>query len=155
MIIDDNNNVIERESARAILVGASTGEDISYSMEELASLADAADIEVLGQMVQNLERFNSATLIGSGKMEELNELCRSMEADLVIFNDELSGMQLRNIEDALGVKVIDRTALILDIFGRHATTREGRLQVQLAQNQYLLPRSQLKLRRTERCSSLP
>lgn len=140
MIIDDNNNVIQRESAHAILVGASTGEDISYSMEELAGLASAAGIEVLGSMVQNVERFNSATLIGSGKLEELRELCSNMEADLVIFNDELSGMQLRNVEEALGVKVIDRTILILDIFADRATSREGKLQVELAQLQYRMPR---------------
>ena len=140
MIFDEQGNVLERESAKAILVGVSTGGDISYSMEELSALAEAAGAEVLGQMVQNLERFNSATLIGKGKVDELKELCESMEADLVIFNDELSGMQLRNIEDAVGVKVIDRTILILDIFADRAVSREGKLQVELAQLQYRMPR---------------
>ena len=140
MHFDDDNNTIERASARAILVGASTGGDISYSMEELRGLAEAADIEVLGSMEQYLDHFRSATLIGSGKIRELQELCEDMEADLVIFNDELSGMQLRNIEDAVGVKVIDRTILILDIFADRATSKEGKLQVELAQLQYRMPR---------------
>ena len=140
MEFDDSNNTIERESARAILVGASTGEDISYSMEELRGLAEAADIEVLGSMEQYLDHFRAATLIGSGKLKELQEFCQNMEADLVIFNDELSGMQLRNIEEAVGTKVIDRTILILDIFADRATSREGKLQVELAQYEYRLPR---------------
>ena len=140
MIFDESNNVKHRETARAILVGATTGEELSYSMEELAGLAEAAEIEVLGSMVQNLDRFNAATLIGSGKLQELKELCGNMEADMVIFNDELSGMQLRNIEEAIGVKVIDRTILILDIFADRAVSREGKLQVELAQLQYRMPR---------------
>lgn len=140
MQFDDSNNTIERASARAILVGASTGGDISYSMEELKGLAEAADIEVLAYMEQYLDHFRAATLIGSGKLKELQELCESMEADLVIFNDELSGMQLRNIEDVVGCKVIDRTILILDIFADRATSKEGKLQVELAQLQYRLPR---------------
>ena len=140
MEFDSSNNTIERESARAILVGASTGEDISYSMEELRGLAEAADIEVLGAMEQYLDHFRSATLIGSGKLKELQEFCHNMEADLVIFNDELSGMQLRNIEEAVGTKVIDRTILILDIFADRATSKEGKLQVELAQLQYRMPR---------------
>ena len=140
MIIDETGLVKQRSSANAILVGASTGGDISYSMEELSGLAQAAGIEVLGEMVQYLDRFNSATLIGSGKLKELKEMCSNMEADLVIFNDELSGMQLRNIEDAVDVKVIDRTILILDIFADRAVSKEGKLQVELAQLQYRMPR---------------
>ena len=140
MIIDETGNVKQRESARAILVGESTGGDISYSMKELQGLAEAAGIEVLGMMEQYLDSFRSATLIGSGKLEELKDFCEEMEADLVIFNDELSGMQLRNIEEVLGVKVIDRTILILDIFADRATSREGKLQVELAQLQYRMPR---------------
>lgn len=140
MEFDSANNTIERESARAILVGASTGEDISYSMEELRGLAEAAEIEVLGSMEQYLDHFRSATLIGSGKLKELSELCENMEADLVIFNDELSGMQLRNIEEVVGTKVIDRTILILDIFADRAVSKEGKLQVELAQLQYRMPR---------------
>ena len=140
MIFDEQGNVLEREVPKAILVGVSTGGDISCSMEELSALANAAGAEVLGEMVQNLERFNSATLIGKGKLDELKDLCASMDADLIIFNDELSGMQLRNVEEATGVKVIDRTILILDIFASRAVSKEGKLQVELAQLQYRMPR---------------
>ena len=90
--------------------------------------------------IQSLERPNTATLIGKGKVEELAELCRNMEADMVIFNDELSGVQLRNLEEALEVRVIDRTILILDIFADRAVSREGKLQGELAQLQYRMPR---------------
>ena len=138
--IDENNNVIVNEVYKAILVGVSTGEDISYSMEELHSLAEAAGTEVLAEMVQNVDKINSGTFIGSGKLDELAEMAKNMEADLVIFNDELSGMQIRNIEDVVGVRIIDRTMLILDIFASRAISREGKLQVELAQLQYRMPR---------------
>lgn len=137
---NDNNEVIQKEEYRAILVGLQLDEDICYSMQELAGLAEAAGVEVLGEMVQNLERPNKATFIGKGKVEELAEMCRSMEADTVIFNDELSGIQLRNLEESLDVRVIDRTILILDIFADRAVSREGKLQVELAQLQYRMPR---------------
>ena len=136
----ENNEVIREEDARAILVGIQLAEDISYSMQELWGLAEAAGVTVLGELVQNKERPDNATLIGKGKVEELAELCQNMEADTVIFNDELSGMQLRNLEDKLNVRVIDRTILILDIFASRAISREGKLQVELAQLQYRMPR---------------
>ena len=125
----ENNEVIRDDAYSAILVGLQTDEDISYSMEELKGLAEAANVEVLGQMIQNLERPNTATLIGKGKVEELAEMVQNMEADTVIFNDELTGMQLRNLEDAVGVRVIDRTILILDIFAARASSREGKLRI--------------------------
>lgn len=139
---NENNEIIREDEYRAILVGLQRErqEDISYSMAELKGLAEAANVEVLGQMVQNLERPNTATLIGKGKVEELTQLVQNMEADTVIFNDELTGMQLRNLEDAVGVRVIDRTILILDIFAARASSREGKLQVELAQLQYRMPR---------------
>lgn len=137
---NENNEVIRNEEYTAILAGIQLREDISYSMEELAGLAEADGIAVAGQMIQSLERPNTATLIGKGKVEELAELCRNMEADMVIFNDELSGVQLRNLEEALEVRVIDRTILILDIFADRAVSREGKLQVELAQLQYRMPR---------------
>lgn len=137
---NENNEVIRDEEYTAILVGIQLREDIDYSMQELAGLAEADGIVVAGQMVQSLERPNTATLIGKGKVSELAELCGNMEADMVIFNDELSGVQLRNLEEALDVRVIDRTILILDIFADRAVSREGKLQVELAQLQYRMPR---------------
>lgn len=137
---NENNEVIRNEEYTAILAGIQLREDISYSMEELAGLAEADGVAVAGQMIQSLERPNTATLIGKGKVEELAELCRNMEADMVIFNDELSGVQLRNLEEALEVRVIDRTILILDIFADRAVSREGKLQVELAQLQYRMSR---------------
>jgi GTP-binding protein HflX len=96
----------------------------------------------VGRTWQRLDQFNPATLVGSGKVDELVELRRDLSYDLVIFDDELSPRQLRNLEEALGdsVKVLDRTGLILDIFAQHARTKEGQLQVELAQYQYRLPR---------------
>ena len=140
MKFTDDNVVIRDEEYRAILVGVQLNEDISYSMEELWALAKAAGVDVAGEMIQNKERPNTATYIGKGKVDELAEMCSNMEADTAIFNDELSGMQLRNLEDRLGMRVIDRTILILDIFASRAVSREGKLQVELAQLQYRLPR---------------
>lgn len=137
---DENNEIIREEEYRAILVGLQTREDITHSMDELEGLAEADGVEVIGRVIQSLERPNTATFIGKGKVEELAELCANMEADTVIFNDELSGVQLRNLEEAVGVRVIDRTILILDIFADRATSREGKLQVELAQLQYRMPR---------------
>ena len=137
---NENNEVIREDEYRAVLVGLQKEEDISYSMEELKGLAEAAGAEVLGQMVQNLERPNTATLIGKGKVEELAEIVKNMDADTVIFNDELTGMQLRNLEDAVGVRIIDRTILILDIFADRASSKEGKLQVELAKTQHSSPR---------------
>lgn len=137
---NENNEIITEENYRAILVGLQRKEDISYSMEELTGLAEAASIDVLGKVVQVLEKPNTATLIGKGKVEEVAELSANMEADMVVFNDELTGMQIRNLEEAIGVRVIDRTILILDIFAARADSREGKLQVELAQLKYRLPR---------------
>lgn len=136
----EDNVIIKDEEYRAILVGVQLEEDISYSMKELWALAEAAGVDVAGEMIQNKERPNTATYIGKGKVDELAEMCAVMEADTVIFNDELSGMQLRNLEEKLEVRVIDRTILILDIFASRAVSREGKLQVELAQLQYRLPR---------------
>ncbi|MDD4564261.1 MAG: GTPase HflX [Eubacteriales bacterium] len=140
MRFTDDNEVIVDEEYHAILAGVQTDEDISYSMEELWALAEAAGADVAGEIIQHRERPNTATHIGKGKVEELQEMCAIMEADTVIFNDELSGIQLRNLEDKLGVRVIDRTILILDIFASRAVSKEGKLQVELAQLQYRLPR---------------
>ena len=115
---------------------------VEDSLAELAQLARTAGIAVVGHMYQRLDAPNPATLIGSGKLEELIEAVRETGANVVIFDDELSPRQQRNLEEALGdeIKVLDRTALILDIFAQHAHTREGALQVELAQYEYRLPR---------------
>ena len=110
------------------------------SIEELAQLATTAGAEIVGATVQRLARPTPAYYIGRGKVQELVELRDRLGYDLAIFDDELSPTQQRNLERALEVKIIDRTALILDIFSRRAHTHEGRLQVELAQHQYLLPR---------------
>ncbi len=126
------------ESERVVLVGLNTTEQ---SMEELAGLAQTAGAEVVGTVTQNRER-DRAYYIGKGKAQELSLQLAAADADAVIFNDELSPLETRNLEELLGVKVIDRTMLILDIFAGRACTREGRLQVELAQLQYSLPRLQ-------------
>ena len=130
---------------RAILVGVDLGSSewpIEESLAELGRLAQTDGAVVVGSLVQRLDHPVPKTFIGSGKVRELVEEVRRLDADVVIFDDELSPSQQSNLEKAVGepTKIIDRTALILDIFGVHATTREGRLQVQLAQLQYLLPR---------------
>lgn len=110
-------------------------------MEELERLCEAAEINVVAQMSQKLEKKNKAHYIGKGKVEELKLMCENMEINMVVFNDELSGLQLRNLQDTLeGVIILDRTMLILDIFASRAVSKEGRLQVELAQLQYRLPR---------------
>lgn len=130
---------------RAILVGVDTGRSpwpLEESMAELGRLAETDGAVVVGSLTQRLDAPVPRTFIGSGKTQELVELVKALDADVVIFDDELTPSQQSNLEKAVKEprKVIDRTALILDIFGNHARTREGRLQVQLAQLQYLLPR---------------
>jgi GTP-binding protein HflX len=128
---------------KAILVGLDTGrpgQDLERSMEELSLLADTAGAIVLDHVVQKRGTPDRAFYVGKGKAEELAALVEMREADLVIFNDELSPSQIRNLDEVIKVKVIDRTALILDIFARRALSRDGKLQVELAQLQYMLPR---------------
>ncbi len=137
---NNDNEIITDVEYHAILVGLARGEDISYSMDELWGLAEAAGVDVLGQMIQNLDKPNRSTYLGKGKVAELSEMVQNMEANTVIFNDELSGLQMRTLEDELNVRIIDRTVLILDIFASRATSAEGKLQVELAQLQYRLPR---------------
>jgi len=130
---------------RAVLVGVEStrkrdGWSLDSSLDELDRLAGTAGAKVVGKLKQKLERPSSTHYIGSGKLQELIELKTELEYDTVIFNDEIVPRQQRNLEEALKVKVIDRTALILDIFAASARTREGKLQVELAQHEYLLPR---------------
>ena len=110
------------------------------SLAELQRLSETAGLDVVAKAVQAVKRIHPGTFIGSGKIEEIRELAQSLAANLVIFDDELSPAQQRNLERFLGVKVIDRTQLILDIFAQRARSQAGKLQVELAQLQYLLPR---------------
>lgn len=133
---------VERE--KIILVGVflpnRTEEAFWNSMSELRSLAKTANGEVVDELIQKLERVNQASFIGSGKLLELAELAEMHEADVVIFNSELSATQVRNISKAVSARIIDRTQLILDIFAMRAKSKEGKLQVAYAQYKYLLPR---------------
>jgi GTP-binding protein HflX len=113
---------------------------VEDSLAELAALAETAGLQVEGGTYQRLETINPGTLIGSGKVEELKTYGDELAIDVFLFDDELSPRQQRELEKQLKVKVVDRTALILDIFARHARTREGQLQVELAQYEYRLPR---------------
>ena len=131
----------EKHLTRAILIGADTGEyDAESSMDELAELAQTAGAEELARVIQKREAYEAATVIGEGKLAEVKELCGSLGAELLIFDCELTASQIRNVEDETDVRVIDRTMLILDIFAGRAVSREGKLQVELAQLKYRLPR---------------
>ena len=132
-----------REAERAVLVAAELPRmllPVGESLGELARLAETAGLVVVGHAVQPLRRINPATFVGRGKVEALRDQVVATAADVVIFDDPLTPAQQRNLEKALGCKVIDRSALILDIFARRARSLEGKLQVELAQLQYLLPR---------------
>lgn len=134
-------NKIDDAPVKAVLVCVDTGEfDAEISIAELAELARSANAEVVGEMIQKKSSYDSATCMGSGRLEELREQLPQLEAELVIFDHELTGVQVRNIEEILDVRVIDRTTLILDIFAQRARTKEGKLQVELAQQKYRLPR---------------
>src|SRR3990172_5808130 len=124
---------------RAVLVGIGPGMD-EHELEELAALADSAGAEPVGRIVQSRSEPDPQFWIGKGKVEELHQLLHATGAELVVFDEELSPGHLRSLEARLGVKVVDRTSLILDIFALHANTREGKAQVELAQLNYLLPR---------------
>lgn len=133
------------EPERALLVGVERRDatwPVDRSLDELERLAETAGARPVARVTQRLDRPQPKTFIGSGKVEEICGMVHRMDIDVVIFDDDLTPSQQTNLERAVGepVKIIDRTALILDIFGLHAQTREGRLQVQLAQLQYLLPR---------------
>ena len=138
----------EEQKEKAIMVGVRIGSEthqgltLDESLQELELLAETADIEVLGSVTQNLSAPNSRTFIGKGKLEELKLLVEELDAGMVLFDEELSPRHQRELEKEFDrdIKVLDRTALILDIFAQHANTREGMLQVELAQYKYRLPR---------------
>ena len=128
---------------KAVIVGVNTGgrnEEFTYSMEELRNLAFACHMEVVGEVTQNLNRIHQAHYVGTGKLAELVNFVSATDADVVIFNDELSPSQIKNLEDACNCEVMDRTMLILEIFAKRAKTKEAQLQVEMAQLKYMLPR---------------
>lgn len=132
---------IEENKQNAILACVNTGAfDPEDSMRELEELADTAGANTVAQVIQNMPVINSASYLGAGKLAEIKETAKRLDAQLLIVDDELSGVQLRNIEELTGLDVIDRTMLILDIFAQRARSNEGKLQVELAQQKYLLPR---------------
>lgn len=130
-----------KEIVRAVLVSADTGEfDAERSLDELEELSRTAGVEVAARVTQKRPAQDSATVIGSGRLEQLAEEAKALDVNLIIFDCELTANQTRNIEKILDIRVIDRTTLILDIFAGRAVTKEGRLQVELAQQKYRLPR---------------
>lgn len=142
-IISKSANIMEslsRPGERAILVGLNIDGNGKESLEELGRLADTAGAEILHVELGSSSKPDSATYIGKGKVGELSLISQELDANIIIFDDELSGAQIRNLEQSIGCKVIDRTTLILDIFAGRASTHEGKLQVELAQYKYMLPR---------------
>ena len=142
-IITKQAHVLEsaaKVDERAILVGLNLDGAGKESLEELARLADTAGAEILHTEMPSSNKPDSATYIGRGKVADLSLMAQELDANLIIFDDELSGAQIKNLEQQIGCKVIDRTTLILDIFAGRATTHEGKLQVELAQYKYMLPR---------------
>ncbi|MEC0265525.1 GTPase HflX [Paenibacillus anseongense] len=133
---------MEQLKEKAIIVGVHlwNRSDFAYSMEELSNLAEACHVEVVGELSQKVTRVNPSHYIGTGKIQELAALIADKGASVVICNDELTPSQIRNLESSLDCKVIDRTILILDIFGERAQTREAQLQVEVAELHYMLPR---------------
>lgn len=130
----------ERQKAIVVGVHYDQKEDFSNSMEELTQLAEACDIAVVGEVTQKLDRVHSGHYIGKGKLEELAALLDEKDVKIILFNDELSPSQVRNLEEATDCRIIDRTVLILDIFAQRAKTKEAMLQVEIAKLQYMLPR---------------
>lgn len=131
----------EIKKPRVMLAAVDLGEyDAEQSLDELEELADTAGAETVVRIIQKRPSFDSATCVGSGRLEEMAEICQREEIDQIIFDHELTATQIRNIEDVCKVHTIDRTMLILDIFAQRATTHEGRLQVEIAQHRYRLPR---------------
>ena len=135
-------DILQEKKERALLVGVDTGEeqDFDRCMAELGSLAEACNMEVVGLITQKMDTVNKAYYIGTGKVSEVKEFAGECEADVVIFDNALSPSQIRNLQDAIDMPILDRTTLILDIFAIRAQTREAKLQVETARLQYLLPR---------------
>ena len=136
-----NRSAKSEQTPKAMIAAIDTGEyDVERSIAELKELIRTAGVETAAEIVQKRQSPDSATCIGSGRLEEMKQLVDDFEIDVVVFDVELTATQIRNIEDILDVETIDRTMLILDIFAQRATTREGKIQVEIAKNKYLLPR---------------
>lgn len=136
--------ISEAQTEKAVLVGLITlqqnEQKVNEYLDELAFLADTAGVEAVKRFTQKLDSPNSVTFVGTGKLQEIKEYVVENEIGVVIFDDELSAKQLRNIEKELQVKILDRTNLILDIFAKRAQTAHAKAQVELAQYRYMLPR---------------
>ncbi|MDW5298999.1 MAG: GTPase HflX [Sedimentibacter sp.] len=131
---------MDKERCLLVAVQLSSNDAEENDMEELGQLVEAADGVVISSIIQNRQGIDNRYFVGQGKLEEISNYVKELEIDTVVFNDELSGSQIRNIEEQVDAKVIDRTNLILDIFAKRAITKEGQLQVELAQLKYSLPR---------------
>jgi len=143
-LIEKKNTTIKQKPETAILVGLITNaqqkEKVQEYLDELAFLVETAGGVTVERFTQRLDSPNSRTYVGTGKLEEIRQYVKAAEIDMVIFDDELGGSQIRNLEKALECKILDRTNLILDIFAKRAQTAHAKVQVELAQYQYLLPR---------------
>ena len=139
-LIETRNRKTERVFLVGVELKSRNGRDIRESLDELSELATTAGGEVVGEGLQKLAAPCAATFIGKGKANEIAAECRKADVDTVIFDDELSPAQSRNLENLFQCKILDRTSLILDIFAQRARTREGKMQIELAQLQHLLPR---------------
>ena len=136
-------NQEEKNIERVLIIGVELDTDtidIENSLDELEELVKAAEGKVITRLIQRKDSINPAFFIGKGKAEEIRNYCDELDITTVVFNDELSGAQLRNLEKIIDKKIVDRTNLILDIFASRANSREGKLQVKLAQLKYRLPR---------------
>lgn len=137
-------NIVDAKEERVLIVGVDMSKrdniSIESSMDELKELVHAAEGNVVGSIIQKRDSIDTRYYIGKGKAEEITIYCDELDIDTVVFNDELSGVQIRNLEKIIDKKIIDRTTLILDIFAKRATSKEGKLQVELAQLKYRLPR---------------
>ena len=133
---------MENKRERALVVGVNINNDAHFeeSIKELKNLALACDIEPVGEVLQNLQKVHTAHYVGSGKLDEISLLIDAQEIDVLVFEDELTPSQMRNLGKLLGVEILDRTRLILEIFARRARTREAKLQVEVANLKYILPR---------------
>ena len=138
--VQKDMNLIEIKKVVLVTIKNTTDELYYYKLSELKSLCEACNYEIVESVYQNLDRPNTRTYVGSGKIQEIKTICEMNEIDTIVFGNELSPVQIKNIEEILdGVDVIDRTMLILQIFSKRATSKIGKLQVEIAEAKYMLP----------------